>query len=129
MARACCLSGIDPNDVPLLGAALKSAGEQGLAILTNLGVAELRKLTPDVLIADVDRLEVDQFELLRQIRFVLPDCVMAVYTAVVDLSWARACHLAGATCVLSKESSESQLASGLRHAIRSGCFTDPRFAA
>jgi len=129
MARVCCLAGVDPNDVPLLGAALKSAGEPGLAIVAPLGVAELRKLAPGLLVADVDRLAVDQLELLRQIRFVLPDCVIVVYTAVAKLSWARACHLAGATCVLSKESPQSQIASGLRHAMRSGCYTDPRFAA
>jgi hypothetical protein len=31
--------------------------------------------------------------------------------------------------VLSKESRESQLVFGLQHAMQSGCFTDPRFAA
>ncbi len=129
MARVCALAGIEPDDFALLGAALTGAGEPALTIVAPLGVAELRKLAPDVLIVDIDGLDVDALELLRQVRFVLPDCVIAVYTAGTDLSWARSCHLAGATCVLSKESSESQLVSGFRNAIRSGCFTDPRFAA
>jgi len=67
--------------------------------------------------------------LLRRIRFVLPECVIAVYTGVMDRTWTRACHLAGANCLLSKDSSERDLAAGLRGALASGCYTDPRFAA
>jgi DNA-binding NarL/FixJ family response regulator len=54
---------------------------------------------------------------------------MAVYTGRLEGPWSRACHLAGANCVLSKESDEKELAAGLRRGIRGGCFTDPRFAA
>lgn len=129
MARICCLAAADPKDIPLLGAALKGAGEPGLTILAHLDVGELGRLVPDVLIADVDRQQVDPLETLRQLRFVLPDCVIVVYTEAVAPEWSRACHLAGASCVLSKESSEPLLISGLRRAIRTGCFTDPRFAA
>ena len=128
MARVCCLA-VDPKDIALLGAALKGAGEPGLAIVARLDVAALRKLAPDLLIADLDRQKVDPFEMLRQLRFVLPECVIVVYTESVGSAWARACHLAGASCVLSKESREPLLVSGLRHAIQTGCFTDPRFAA
>ncbi|MGB8907535.1 MAG: hypothetical protein WCC84_02175 [Candidatus Cybelea sp.] len=129
MARVCCLAAIDPGHIQLLGAALRGAGEPGLAIVAHLDVAELGKLAPDVLIADVDRLAVDPFEVLRQVRFVLPECVIVVYSGAVKRSWSRACHLAGASCVLSKESREPQLISGLQYAIQTGCFTDPRFAA
>jgi DNA-binding NarL/FixJ family response regulator len=129
MARICCLAALDATDVPLLAAALKGAGEPALTIIAHLEVAELSKLGPDVLVADIDRLEVDPLEMLRQLRFVLPDCVIVVYTAIAEPSWSRACHLAGASCLLSKESRESQLISGLQGAIRTGCFTDPRFAA
>ncbi|MGB6517272.1 MAG: hypothetical protein WBE79_02050 [Candidatus Cybelea sp.] len=129
MARICCLAAIDPGDIQLLSAALKGAGEPSLAIVADLDVAALGKIAPDVLIADIDRIAVDPFEVLRQLRFVSPECVIVVYSGAVKRSWSRACHLAGASCVLSKESPERQLISGLRHAIRTGCFTDPRFAA
>jgi DNA-binding NarL/FixJ family response regulator len=129
MARVCCLAAIDPDHIQLLSAALRGAGEPGLAIVTHLDVAALGKLAPDVLIADVDQLDVDPFEVLRQVRFVLPQCLIVVYSGAEKRSWSRACHLAGASCVLSKESREPQLISGLRHAMQSGCFTDPRFAA
>jgi DNA-binding NarL/FixJ family response regulator len=129
MARVCCLAAVDPQDFPLLASALKGAGEPGLSLVAGLDVAGLAKLAPDVLIADIDLLEVDSLELIRQLRFVLPECVIVVYTAIVKPSWGRACHLAGASCVLSKKSHESQIVSGLRRAIRTGCFTDPRCVA
>jgi DNA-binding NarL/FixJ family response regulator len=129
MARVCCLAAVDPNDVQLLGRALKGAGESGYALVALLDVAALGRLAPGVLLADIDHLEVDPLEALRQLRFVLPDCIIVVYTARVGSSWGRACHLAGVTCVLSKKSSELQLTAGLRLAFRNGCFTDPRLAA
>ena len=129
MARVCCLAGTTAQDIPLLTSVLKAAGEPGVAIVSRLDVAGLRNLAPAVLIADVDRLDVDPLEMLRQLRFVLPGCVIVIYTAIVDPSWGFACHLAGASALLSKASRESELALGLRHAIRTGCFTDPRCVA
>lgn len=129
MARVCCLAAVEPKDIPLLGAALKGAGEPGLTILAHLDVGELGRLVPDVLVADVDRQQVDPLETLRQLRFVLPECLIVVYTETVARAWGRACHLAGASCVLSKESSEPLLISGLKRAIQTGCYTDPRIAA
>ena len=129
MARVCCLAAVNPKDIPLLGAALSGAGEVGLTVVANIDVVALGKLAPDVLVADVDWQEVDALEQLRQLRFVLPECVIVVYTGAAKPAWGRACHLAGASCVLSKESPEAVLVSGLRRAIETGCFTDPRFAA
>jgi DNA-binding NarL/FixJ family response regulator len=123
------LAAVDPEVILLLGAALKGAGESGHTVVARLDVGALGKLAPNVLIADIDRLEVDPLEAVRQLRFVLPECVIAVYTAGVEPSWGRACHLAGASCVLSKKSSEPQLAAGLRRALQTGCFTDSRLAA
>ncbi|HEV3092584.1 MAG TPA: hypothetical protein VGX91_14165 [Candidatus Cybelea sp.] len=129
MARLCCLAAVDPKDVPLLVGALKGAGESGHAVVAGLDVAALARLAPDLLVADIDGLKVDALEALRQVRFVLPECVIVIYTAAVKISWSRACHLAGANCMLSKESHESELTNGLRRALKTGCFTDPHFAA
>ena len=129
MARTCCLAGVDTAIVPMLCRVLQSAGESPLATLTRLDVSELGKVAPAILVCDIDGLEIDAIELLRQIRFVLPECVIAVYTGVMERTWGLACHLAGANCLLSKDSNERWLAKGLRNALRSGCYTDPRFAA
>jgi DNA-binding NarL/FixJ family response regulator len=129
MARICGLAGVDPKDIPLLRAALIAAAAPDLTVVAHLDVVALRTLAPEILVVDIDSLKVDPLEMLRQLRFVLSDCVIVVHTAPIESSWGRACHLAGASCVLSKEADESQLISGFKRAIRTGCFTDPRFAA
>jgi DNA-binding NarL/FixJ family response regulator len=128
MGRICCLAGIDKNLAPMFSAVFEAAGELPTASMARLDVSELGKLVPNVLVCDIDTLERDSLELLRQIRFVLPECLIAVYTGSTERSWIRECHLAGANCLLSKNSDERQLSKGLRGALKSGCYTDPRFA-
>jgi DNA-binding NarL/FixJ family response regulator len=127
--RTCCLAGIKSEIVPMFSAVLKAAGLPALATLARLNVSDLGRLAPDLLVCDLDELDVDALELLRRIRFVLPDCTIVVYTGVMKRTWGRACHLAGANCLLSKEAPQAELAEGVRDALISGCFTDPRFAA
>jgi DNA-binding NarL/FixJ family response regulator len=129
MAYSCCLAGIDPNVVPMLSSVLRSAGTPGLATIARLDVTAIGILAPDLLVCDVDGADVDRLEMLRQLRFVVPECLIAVYTGVMKQSWCLACHVAGANCLLSKESDEETLAVGIHDAMRSGCYTDPRFAA
>jgi DNA-binding NarL/FixJ family response regulator len=108
---------------------LRAAGAPALATVGRLDVTALGAVAPDVLVCDVDRMNVDPLEFLRRLRFVLPDCLLAVYTGTVKGSWSLACHLAGANCLLSKDAPEAELSEGLRDALASGCYTDPRFAA
>jgi DNA-binding NarL/FixJ family response regulator len=129
MVYVCCLAGIDRTMVPMFGAVLRAAGVPTTAMIGRLEVTELGRLTPDLLVCDVDETEVDALELLRQIRFVLPDCLIAVYTGVMKRTWGLACHLAGVNCMLSKDADEAGLAAGLRDALDSGCYSDPRFSA
>jgi len=129
MARICCLAGIDRAAVPKLGALLKAVGETRPAVRAALAVRELGDIRPDLLIADIDGLAVDALELLRQIRFVLPSCVIVVYSGDAHRAWGLACHNAGANAMLSKDSSKAELVEGLGDALASGCYTDPRFVA
>ena len=118
-----------PRDLPLLTAALNAAVAHADASIAQLDISVLRALAPDVLVIDIDRLDVDPIEALRQLRFVLPESVIVVYTSGTNSDVVRACHNAGANCLLSKSSDEAQLATGLRRAMWSGCFTDPRFVS
>ena len=129
MAYVCCLAGIDRTKVPVFGSALQMAGVLALPVIARLDVTELGRLAPNLLICDVDHSQVDALELVRQIRFVLPECLIAVYTDVIKSAWGLACHLAGVNCMLSKDADERALARGVRNALHSGCYTDPRFAA
>jgi DNA-binding NarL/FixJ family response regulator len=123
-----CLAGIAADKVEMLGTALQSAGAVVPPVIARLQVAELGKLGPTSLVCDVDSLAIDPLEMIRQVRFVLPECLIAIFTGKGEGSWALSCHLAGANCVVSSESSERELTFGLRRVLQSGCFTDPRFA-
>ncbi|MGD0966979.1 MAG: hypothetical protein ABR949_01730 [Candidatus Aquilonibacter sp.] len=129
MARLCCLAAIDPEDLPLLTTAMNAAFAHANASIAQLDVQVLQALGPEVLVIDIDRVDVDPIEAIRQLRFVLPDCVIVVYTGGTNSDVVRLCHNAGANCLLSKSSDEGQLAAGMRRAMWSGCFTDPRFVS
>jgi DNA-binding NarL/FixJ family response regulator len=129
MARISCLAGIDGSSVRTFCAIIAASRWPDVATVSALNVSELGFLDPTLLICDVDDVFGDPIEMLRQIRFVLPTCVIAVYTGILTATRSRACHSAGANGVLAKGSSHAQLARGLASALVSGCFTDPRFAA
>jgi DNA-binding NarL/FixJ family response regulator len=124
-----CLARIEPEAVELLTQSLAAVARPQPVIVEKLRVTEIGLLAPSLLIIDVDGLDVDSLEMLRMLRFVLPACTIAVYTDVLEEEWARACHLAGANCLLSKVSDAAHVTEGLRHALHSGCFTDPTFRA
>jgi DNA-binding NarL/FixJ family response regulator len=128
MERACCLAGIEDGMVPVFGAIFLALGAPAIPLVADLDVAGLGRIAPELLVCDIDDANVDRLELLRQLRFVLPDCVIAAYTGVRQRSWARKCHLAGANCLLSKDSSTEQLSEGLSAAFSTGCYTDPLFS-
>jgi DNA-binding NarL/FixJ family response regulator len=124
-----CLARIEPGAVELLTESFAAVDHSLRIVVSRLGVTEIGLLAPRVLVVDVDGLAVDALEMLRMLRFVLPGCMIAVYTDVLQEAWALACHTAGANCLLSKASDVAQLAMGLRGSLRRGCFTDPSFRA
>ncbi len=128
MAFMCCLAGISANDVETLEGVVQNLDIPTFPGIAALNVAKLGKLAPKLIVCDVDLLEVDGLEFLRQLRFVLPQCILAVFTRTPEQSWALSCHLAGASCVLSGASSPAELLAGLREALQLGCYTDPRFS-
>ncbi|HEY5341895.1 MAG TPA: hypothetical protein VIK27_12775 [Candidatus Aquilonibacter sp.] len=129
MARACCLVAVAPEDIHVLTAGLDATVAHAETSVANLDIAVLNSLDPEVIVIDIDRLAVDPVEALRQLRFVLPDCIIVAYTAGMQPPVVRACHNAGANALLSKSATPAQIITGLRSANLSGCFTDPRFIA
>jgi DNA-binding NarL/FixJ family response regulator len=124
-----CLAGIDSAELPGLISSLMLVGSTEPVTLPEIDVAAIGKLEPDIVVMNVDQLLLDPLESIRMTRFVLQSSVIAVFTGKLEHSWGRACHLAGANCLLSKRGSADQTALGLLHAMRSGCFTDPSFEA
>ncbi len=129
MARISCLAGIDSGMLATFDAVLRSADVPTPAVRARLAITDVSKLRPALLVCDLDGLAVDALELLRQLRFVLPACIIAVYSGATRSGWSLDCHLAGANGLLAKQSTRAELVTGVRDTWRSGCFTDPRFAA
>jgi DNA-binding NarL/FixJ family response regulator len=127
MASICCLAGIDRSAAPMFARILAANGFAA-PLLARLDVRELGSLGPSILVCDVGRLAVDPLEFLRRVRFVLPNCTIAVSTSDTERAWGVACHLAGANALLAKGAGEAATAFGIREVLMSGCFTDPRFS-
>jgi len=105
---------------------LTRGGFEGPQNFESLAVAKIARHAPRVILVDLDHLQTDRLEGLRQLRFVLPQCTIAVVSSELDGAWAAKCHMAGATGVLSPSDLPHMLA-GLLQAVRSGCYTDPSF--
>jgi hypothetical protein len=58
------------------------AGMSTIPSIARLDVTDLSRLATKLLICDIDHTMVDPLVLLRQMRFVLPKCLIAV-----DLRW------------------------------------------
>jgi DNA-binding NarL/FixJ family response regulator len=129
MARTTALADIDPEKVSLFRLVVKRAKAPPLIVTARVDVVSLRAVSPDLLICDLDALETDPLEMLRQLRFVLPGSIIVLYTQNTKRSFGPSAHSAGANGVLSKSSSEAELAVGLKLAMSDGCFTDPRLRA
>jgi DNA-binding NarL/FixJ family response regulator len=127
--QICCLARIGAGAVEPLAASLAAVGYPPPVVVDALAVTEIGLLDPNLLVLDIDGLDGDALEMLRMLRFVLPRCTIAVYTDVLEEPWARACHLAGANCLLSKATDAAQVTAGLERSLHSGCFTDPSFRA
>lgn len=124
-----CLAGTVPAENARLAAVLGLIGSKPPTVMATIDVTAIGTIEPDLLLMDVDELETDPLEAVRMMRFLLRSSVIAVYTGRLERSWGRDCHLAGASCLLSKRGSDDQTALGLMSAMRGGCFTDPAFEA
>ncbi len=122
-----CLARIERGTVASLSAAVVASRFPAPIVIDRVNVTQLGLLAPNILVVDIDSLDIDPVEMLRMVRFVLPACLIAVYTAKLTHEWAAACHMAGANCLLSKTSDDVAVANGLQRALFSGCFTDPSF--
>jgi hypothetical protein len=126
--RRSCLAGNRAAFIPLLITSLASVGFTYPVITERISVSGIGRAAPELLVLDIDDVDTSPLEILRMTRFVLPTCLIAVFSGTLLQSWARSCHIAGGNCILSKSSDESEIVDGLRQALTSGCFTDPGFA-
>jgi DNA-binding NarL/FixJ family response regulator len=127
VARTSALAGIGADQTAILLDALGAAASNLPADLATFNVAELGRLSPELLVCDMDDQGNAGFEKIRQIRFVLPACLIIVFTNSLKSSWAVAAHLAGANAIVSKRATLEELIVGIKTTVSSGCYTDHRF--
>ncbi|MHB8147659.1 MAG: response regulator [Vulcanimicrobiaceae bacterium] len=125
----CAVLSYDKTVADLCSDVLLQAGYDRPQHSEDLGVAALGAYAPSVLIIDFDHMRSDKLESVRQLRFVLPNCAIAILSSDLKGVWARRCHMAGADGVLSSSAGTHRMLVGLRIAIRTGCYTDPDFVA
>jgi len=125
----CAILSRDEAVADLFSKVLLGAGYDYPQCSEDVRVAKLRTYAPRVLMIDVDHIRSDKLESIRQLRFVLPECAIAVVSSNLQGGWAKQCHMAGANGVLSSGSSAQRMIAGLQSAIRTGCYTDPVFAS
>jgi DNA-binding NarL/FixJ family response regulator len=104
--------------------------EAGFSVVTSqetLSLDELGRNEPMVVFIDIDFIEVDPINALRQIRNVVPNATVCAYTGRPDVGWAAACTRAGANCIISKSAAPAEIVAGIQRALRVGAFVDRRF--
>ncbi len=126
--KRCAVLSFDKDAAIELGNVLVQAGYDRPQHSREVRVASLREYEPQVLVVDFDHLHSDKLESIRQLRFVLPECAIAVVSSNFEDDWARRCHMAGANGVLSSRSAPHRMAAALRCADSTGCYTDPEFS-
>jgi DNA-binding NarL/FixJ family response regulator len=118
----------DRNATEVLSRVLRRAGFDAPICSLTVSVSALARYAPHVVMIDFDHLCGDQLESVRQIRFVLPNCAIAVVSSNFKSEWARTCHFAGASGVISGSGTSIHMTAGLQRATLTGCYTDPAFA-
>ena len=128
-ARAIPIGIIEPQRLfaPFLTQLLSEAGFSVVATLESLSLDEIGRHEPKVVFVDIDFLDVEPIAAIRQLRSVVPDATICVYTGNVDEGWAAACSRAGGNCLISKSAAPAEIVSGIQRALRVGVYVDWRF--
>ena len=124
----CAILGRNDEVANLLSDILQRAGFDSPRRSEHLQVAKLAAYAPEALMIDFDHFSNEKLESVRQIRFVLPECAIAVVSSNLTSKWAAQCHMAGANGVLSRTAGSERMLGGLQSAVLTGCYTDPDFS-
>lgn len=112
--------------VPTLEEVFADVGLALLAVSSDVDLHRLLEEQPDVVFVDADYVSEEPLRLVNLLRTLVPNGIICVYTSERSAQWARACHLAGATAVFSKNARRSEIIAGMRDALQHRTFTDVR---
>jgi DNA-binding NarL/FixJ family response regulator len=112
--------------VPTLEEVFADVGLALLAVSSDVDLHQLLEAQPDVVFVDADYVSEEPLRLVNLLRTLVPNGIICVYTSERSTQWAKACHLAGATAVFSKNARRSEIIDGMRDALLRRTFTDVR---
>jgi len=112
--------------VPTLEEVFRDVGLSLLAVSGDVDLHQLLEAQPDVVFVDADYVSEEPLRLVNLLRTLVPNGIICVYTSERSAGWAKACHLAGATAVFSKNARRNEIISGMRDALLHHTYTDVR---
>jgi DNA-binding NarL/FixJ family response regulator len=112
--------------VPTLEEVFADVGLSLLAVSSDVDLHQLLEAQPDVVFVDADYVSEEPLRLVNLLRTLVPNGIICVYTSERSAQWAKACHLAGATAVFSKNARRSEIIGGMRDALGRRTYTDVR---
>ncbi|HZZ00188.1 MAG TPA: hypothetical protein VFE36_11485 [Candidatus Baltobacteraceae bacterium] len=112
--------------VPTLEEVFVDVGLALLAVSSDVDLHRLLEEQPDVVFVDADYVSEEPLRLVNLLRTLVPNGIICVYTSERSAQWARACHLAGATAVFSKNARRNEIIGGMGDALQNRTFTDVR---
>lgn len=112
--------------VPALEEVFSDVGLSLLAVSSDVDLHALLEAQPDVVFVDVDYVSEEPLRLINLLRTLVPNGIICVYASERSTQWAKACHLAGATAVFSKNARRGEIIGGMRDAMHRRTFTDVR---
>ncbi|HEV3155858.1 MAG TPA: response regulator [Candidatus Baltobacteraceae bacterium] len=92
----------------------------GIEVIGTSGIVDRQALLehrPSLIIVDVDYARRRELRLIREIRVLVPHASIIAYSVQSDELFVASCHVAGATCVLSKSEDEFTLCEQIRLAV------------
>lgn len=112
--------------VPTLEKVFSDVGLPLSAVSSDVDLHRLLEAQPDLVFVDADYVSEEPLRLVNLLRTLVPNGIICVYTSERSTQWAKACHLAGATAVFSKNARRDEIIAGMRDALRHRTFTDIR---
>jgi DNA-binding NarL/FixJ family response regulator len=112
--------------VPALADVFAELGLDLCGVSSDVDMHRMLDLQPDAVFVDTDYVKEDQLRTINLLRMLVPGAAICVYTSQRSPDWAKACHIAGATAVFSKNAKRGEIVFGMRSALRRQIYTDAR---
>lgn len=111
MATICCLVGASSEGVFHLVTAFATVAPEMEINVALFDVEMLEALSPQIIVIDTDSMKSEPLEALRQLRAVLPQCVLLAFATSADA--ASNFQRAGATAIILKSSTDAEVEAAL----------------